>query len=122
MINRPPTPITTPKTAKNNPQSRRGVKETISVVILVLLSLISYISSTQACSGRFVNPITDICWSCLFPLTIGPVEVGGKGREDTENPKEIPCFCPKAGISVPGIPVGFWEPARLILPVFLFVW
>ncbi|MGH6977792.1 MAG: hypothetical protein ACRED4_00630, partial [Brevundimonas sp.] len=23
------------------------------------------------CSGRFVNPITDVCWSCLFPLTLG---------------------------------------------------
>jgi conjugal transfer pilus assembly protein TraU len=20
------------------------------------------------CTGRFVNPITDICWSCLFPI------------------------------------------------------
>ena len=23
------------------------------------------------CEGRFVNPITDVCWSCLFPLTLG---------------------------------------------------
>ena len=23
------------------------------------------------CEGNFVNPITDICWDCLFPMTIG---------------------------------------------------
>jgi conjugal transfer pilus assembly protein TraU len=79
-----------------------------------LLVIFSSVSGIQACSGRFVNPITDICWSCLFPITIGPVKVSG-GREDTKNPSHIPCLCPKPNIPlpVPGIPIGFWEPARL---------
>ena len=25
--------------------------------------------------GRWVNPVTDVCWSCLFPLTVGDVPV-----------------------------------------------
>lgn len=28
-------------------------------------------SADSACEGRFVNPITDICWSCIFPLSLG---------------------------------------------------
>jgi conjugal transfer pilus assembly protein TraU len=76
------------------------------------LVVFSSFSSIQACSGRFVNPMTDICWSCLFPISIGPVKVSGGGREDTENPHQIPCVCPRAPYF--GIPVGFWEPARLV--------
>lgn len=83
---------------------------------LCLLVVFTSFSNIQACSGRFVNPITDICWSCLFPISIGPVKVNGGGREDTDNPRHIPCLCPKPNIPfpVPGIPVGFWEPARLV--------
>jgi conjugal transfer pilus assembly protein TraU len=84
---------------------------------LCLLVVFSSFSSIQACSGRFVNPITDICWSCLFPITIGAMKVSGAGgREDTPNSPQIPCFCkrPPIPFPVPGIPVGFWEPARLV--------
>lgn len=71
---------------------------------------------SRTCSGRFVNPITDICWSCLFPITIGPVNINRSGREDTPNPAQIPCWCPRPPIPglVPGVPVGFWEPSRLV--------
>ena len=24
-------------------------------------------ASSQSCTGRFVNPIADVCWECLFP-------------------------------------------------------
>lgn len=88
------------------------------LVIIVGLDLIfcSFFSFSKACSGRFVNPITDICWSCLFPISIGPVKVNTGGREDTDNPHQIPCLCPRPPlpVPVPGIPVGFWEPARLV--------
>ena len=33
-------------------------------------------SAAQTCTGRFVNPISDVCWECLFPISIGPVTVG----------------------------------------------
>ncbi len=69
-------------------------------------------ANASLCSGRFVNPITDICWSCLFPITIGPVKVSGGHREDTPNSHRIPCECPR--FPYWGIPVGFWEPARLV--------
>jgi conjugal transfer pilus assembly protein TraU len=67
------------------------------------------------CPGKLVNPLTDICWTCLFPITIGGVSVTG-GGEDTPNAKNPLCFCPKPGIPVPvpGIRVSFWEPVRLV--------
>jgi conjugal transfer pilus assembly protein TraU len=71
-------------------------------------------ASAQSCTGRFINPITDICWSCLFPLTIGNIQlINGSGRLDTPNPSSPICLCsdpiPRIGISV-----GFWEPVRLV--------
>jgi conjugal transfer pilus assembly protein TraU len=67
------------------------------------------------CPGKFVNPITDICWSCIFPITVGPIKVNIGGREDTPNPSSPICLCPKPPIPVlPGISIGFWEPVRLV--------
>ena len=42
---------------------------------LALASLAASTPSASAavCNGHFVNPITDICWDCLFPLTLGSV-------------------------------------------------
>ena len=67
----------------------------------------------QACTGRFVNPITDICWDCVFPITIGSMQIVGLNVPDTPNPGSPICWC---GTPIPriGITVGFWEPLRLV--------
>jgi len=87
-----------------------------SIIRVVCLLMLSWSSICESCPGRFVNPVTDICWSCLFPITIGPVKLNAGGREDTPNPNSPLCLCPRPPlpIPVPGIPVGFWEPARLV--------
>ena len=64
------------------------------------------------CVGKFVNPISDICWSCLFPITISGMRVSANG-EDTPNTRQIFCTCPRPFLPV-GIPVSFWEPVRLV--------
>lgn len=104
------------KALKSATVPKKGnILKRILLIHFCLPIIFSSFSSSQACSGRFVNPITDICWSCLFPISIGPVKVNTGGREDTPNPHQIPCFCPRPPIPlVPGIPVGFWEPARLV--------
>ena len=44
-------------------------------------------ASAQSCTGRFVNPISDVCWECLFPISIGPIRIGSaSGAPDTSNP------------------------------------
>ena len=68
----------------------------------------------QTCTGRFVNPISDICWECLFPISIGPIAIGSAmGAPDTPNPSSPICLC---GLPIPriGLSVGVWEPARLL--------
>lgn len=68
-----------------------------------------------ACQGRFVNPITDICWSCMFPLTIGSTTVSSGKVPDTSNPGSAIQFCPAPPplFVRPGLAIGYWEPMAL---------
>ena len=68
-------------------------------------------AGATTCTGKFPNPITDICWSCILPLSIGSARIGDFGsQEDIENPGSPLCTC---GVNpVIGLSVGFWEPAR----------
>ena len=79
-----------------------------------LLLLAAGTASAQSCTGRFVNPISDVCWECLFPISIGPIRIGSaSGAPDTPNPSSPICFC---GSPIPriGLSLGVWEPARLM--------
>jgi conjugal transfer pilus assembly protein TraU len=73
-------------------------------------------SAGQAtCYGRWFDPIKDVCWECIFPISIGGFSFDN-GQEDIENPQDPECFCP---IPLPpyyrvGLEIGFWEPSRLI--------
>lgn len=62
------------------------------------------------CSGHFANPITDVCWSCLFPLSIGSSQVAKSKNADTKNPKNPVCVCDKRI----GLAIGYWEPISLV--------
>lgn len=48
----------------------------------------------KMCDGNFVNPISDICWECTFPMTIGDVSVFDGDAPDTENPSMPLQICP----------------------------
>ena len=85
---------------------------------IALLCLLFFINQSLAvkCSGRFPNPVTDVCWQCLFPIHIGSMEVSGTDQKDNGDPKPpLICACPAPPpIFVrPGIGVSFWEPARI---------
>ena len=81
--------------------------------IFLFLVMIQPMYST--CVGRFVNPITDVCWKCVFPITIMGLDVM-RGNPSPQAPRTPICVCnrPPLNIPVPGIPVGFWEPVRLV--------
>ena len=85
----------------------RGFRCLVAIAVIV-----SSFKLVGKCVGRFVNPATDICWSCLFPITIGGFKVSPSG-EDTDNPRQFICLC---GTPIPrvGIPISFWEPVRMI--------
>lgn len=85
-------------------------------ILIIICSLSRTAPAAVDCVGRFVNPITDVCWKCLFPITIAGVKIAGSPMADTSNPKAPICLCPRPSIPVPvpGIPIGFWEPVRLV--------
>lgn len=66
--------------------------------------------TSATCHGHFPNPITDVCWDCLFPLSIGAFDLWPSSRPDPKNPASPICLC---GLR-PGLEFGFWEPVRLI--------
>lgn len=82
--------------------------------VMLILILISVVTTAKAtCTGKMTNPVTDVCWSCLFPISIGGWTVAeGAEPYDTSNPSSPVCAC---GSPIPriGITVGFWEPVRL---------
>jgi conjugal transfer pilus assembly protein TraU len=81
------------------------------VILLIAFVFISQTSfADKRCTGKFVNPM-NICWKCLFPLSIGnqPV-VKNKDLKDTKNPASPIGTC---GSRV-GLNIGYWEPMALV--------
>ena len=71
------------------PQKRKII---IGLFFLVMYSLpCAYADSP--CHGRFINPITDICWDCFFPMTIGKAKIMSGRNPDTDNPSNPICHC-----------------------------
>lgn len=70
-------------------------------------------AQAAACRGEFPDPVGDVCWSCIFPLTFGDSELFSHSQEDFGgNPDDILCACsdpPRFGVSI-----GFWEPVRMV--------
>lgn len=87
-------------------------------LILMLLGTLLSSSIAQAkatCSGHFINPISDICWSCMFPMTVGSVPVIPSNYPDTSNPSMPISYCPKPPpiYMQVGLNIGYWEPYAL---------
>jgi len=79
-------------------------------LLVVLLLLSNLVHASRDCKGTFVNPV-NICWKCLFPLSIGnSAIVKGSGLKDTENPKSPVGIC---GLRA-GLNIGFWEPFAMV--------
>ena len=85
---------------------------------LLLVCFLIPKTSEAICTGRMFNPISDTCWDCIYPISIGSVEMPSSTtfRPDTENFPSPICVCPNAklaGLPTPGLAVGFWEPIRM---------
>lgn len=79
------------------------------------LSQADVAAAAPTCVGKFMNPISDICWSCIFPITIGGIPILTMRQEDNNStPKTIICMCSGSWPVPIGIIVSFWEPLHLI--------
>ncbi|CAB1371193.1 Conjugal transfer protein (fragment) (plasmid) [Denitratisoma oestradiolicum] len=84
------------------------MKRWLYVALLLLTATFARESLAGVCQGKFANPITDICWSCMFPITMGGTEMMSMGQEDSYNPSGMLCACSNPPII--GIKTGFWGP------------
>ncbi len=85
-----------------------------AAVLLCLVLACIPASAAQPCHGRWLNPLTDVCWACIFPIRIGPVEIGF-GQEDAGDSAPLICSCPAPPplfLRI-GIGISYWEPARV---------
>ena len=81
------------------------------VLIVILCCAMSLAMAKEVpCYGRFINPITDICWRCLFPISLGATELVKSKLPDTKNNSSIICHCH----GHLGLSIGFWEPIEVV--------
>lgn len=76
-----------------------------TIIMLAFLPLRSEAGAT--CQGTFPNFVTDICWSCMFPITMmGVPLIAGEDYSSNANSSPI-CVCGEQ-LKI-GIPTSFWE-------------
>lgn len=111
------------------------MKNKLITLLLAGAAINAQAGPTDNCHGRFLNPITDICWSCIFPMFIGPIpmvfNVGNqKGSTIIDDGKVIPpafpflssgklplgtCTCMDRAIVMPiGLQMSWYEPSRFV--------
>ena len=107
--------ITTIETIKQPKGAKKGLAVCRRVLFILLMITLVCAPVHANCVGKFVNPITDVCWKCVFPITIMGMDVV-RGNPSSQAPRKPICVCnrPPLNLPIPGIPVGFWEPVRLV--------
>ena len=51
------------------------------------VSTVGMTAPIATCTGKFPNPITDICWSCILPITIGGATIANFGGQEDNGSK-----------------------------------
>lgn len=82
---------------------------------IVCLGCVSF-KTNAICSGNIPNPITDVCWACVFPMNIAGVELWMGQRRNYDPPPPPVCSCP---LPPPiyqriGFGLSFWEMSRFV--------
>lgn len=85
-------------------------------VLLAFVSSLSAMVSTSAlaaggsavCKGRFINPVTDVCWSCIFPIKLGSAVT----LPDAATNASPICACGRGIKRRVGVNMSYWEPVR----------
>lgn len=84
-----------------------------TLLVFLCCGIIECSLAEGKCYGKFINPITDVCWKCLFPLTIAGHKVADPNKDTATPDGYRSFFCQCNDPPRIGIPVGFWEPFRM---------
>lgn len=87
--------------------------------VIFFLSVSGHAVADPGCQNANIisgKLITDICWSCIFPITIAGVPMsGGQGSPPSGSAKTPLCACEdNLGVPRAGVLTAMWEPARLV--------
>lgn len=77
-----------------------------------IITLVLMTSPLLSKDGILINPVTDICWECLFPMTVSGINVTPDVKDLSTYNKRI-CVCGGVPPKV-GVPLTFWEPLRIV--------
>ncbi|MFI5342795.1 MAG: TraU family protein [Chlamydiales bacterium] len=78
-------------------------------VIIIFCLILNILDANE---GTWVNPFTDVCWECLFPMTVSGIQVTPGYQDFTKHRKNV-CTCAGTPPKI-GIPFTFWEPTHLV--------
>src|SRR3974390_1470681 len=81
----------------------------LSLLVILLICMRLPLLSEE---GTWTNPITEVCWECLFPITVSGVNVV-PGTQDLSGHSQRTCSCAGTPPKI-GVPLTFWEPARFV--------
>lgn len=82
-------------------------------ILLSLAFILTAHGAVAKCNAKFLNPITEVCWDCIFPISVGGLSLFNS-RPDTPNQTLPLCLCWESLIPRVGLSIGLWEPARLV--------
>lgn len=88
------------------------MKKTFMALGFLITGLLSSLSvnADEICTGKFPNLITDVCWSCMFPIKLfGSTNLVSDGQEDFDSGGSSSPFCFCGNPPKVGIPTSFWE-------------
>lgn len=84
-----------------------------SFIAIYLVAVVPLVNAE--CRGKPINPISDVCWECMFPARIGTIEYGRAGDTLPGSSAGSPvCGCASGSGVVAGMKVAFWEHAYLV--------
>lgn len=94
----------------------RGQKGFVSMVagLCAAIGIATSGTAEAGCEGSFPNPVTDVCWSCLFPMRIAGTRLSPEGVSDPNTDARVICTCQRGPVAVPGFNMSFWEPLRTV--------
>lgn len=75
----------------------------------------SALADSKECNGEFPNPITDYCWSSVFPITIAGADIDLiGGQENKSSNVDAICACENGGNPLVGVSTSYWEPTAMV--------
>ena len=96
-----------------------GLTAALTAAMSALLLLMSpeAAADSAVCRGKVINPVTDVCWSCLFPITVGssvrlPAPKSAAALPDPQTNAPAACVCGKGVQMRVGLNMSYWEPVR----------